>query len=801
MSRPFIETELLTPEIGREGSIAICTNTLAPGQVHGQLPDTLREQVPVLGSLKVSRGGAELMIVNALADPTIQSLLLFGPECGSFYPSTNLLQAIRGGYLLGVDGNKITDSVGVSAQYPNISEEILEQFKDTVSVLPVFTSTRKETATIVDAYLDEFSERLGLNIVDAVRKANGKKRIDYDVLSGLLTYLSEQTSRRNPKVIPLLDSATFSRLQPPIIELEVTTSEILKTDIPLRVEVLNRKIKVTIADENGIGLELGSDDWFELANDIEEACKALDTSLNAEQQLSLGILLGRASVLVERNESGLLNDVGAPPKTEQFKPGKRTGLRTDKQYYYLVKVRPDGKLAIRCMAHDDCEEVFELRSQSSDAIVERLADDDRFENYDHQLLHRIYVGAEIARADEARIRGLEYLQDFSLLFELNTEYLPTIRVEADTFATLHRRLVGEILARGVTEAHADVGKGTARTAVVLATLRDASSGFASQLIPRSYAQGSVVVEDLRESYKQQLLRPDHDGSYSYGERTTTFFGHNQLDRVNEVLVAGATTGIIQRYDPSVDMSLGKDEITGESVSSHDPCLTHDVYFVVDGKLHSLHIARAHNTVNAYPENIWGLYDAYDSTVSQTTGLPIGDFHMLSSRANILLLTEQEKAKAIVAESTKPSDDHDTTSGPHRLDVVGASELEAGLQITTLPLSEVYTCDHEFIERLVDYRGVDTIERAIKYFEDKGVKHNNPILTTFDARIDDPSGSHLVFFQANVMGGKLCVTSILTGRSSSQLENDLRLCNYLASKIALRLGMPLGELMFGVVNGQ
>jgi hypothetical protein len=73
--------------------------------------------------------------------------------------------------------------------------------------------------------------------------------------------------------------------------------------------------------------------------------------------------------------------------------------------------------------------------------------------------------------------------------------------------------------------------------------------------------------------------------------------------------------IIQRFNPVVDMSIEEEE--GCIISSHDPCLTHDIYFVLGGKLNSFHIARAHNLVNAYPENIFGLHDAYDSEISKS----------------------------------------------------------------------------------------------------------------------------------------------------------------------------------------
>jgi len=59
-------------------------------------------------------------------------------------------------------------------------------------------------------------------------------------------------------------------------------------------------------------------------------------------------------------------------------------------------------------------------------------------------------------------------------------------------------------------------------------------------------------------------------------------------------------------------------------------------------------------------------DAYDTTVREGLKLSSGDMYMLSNRANILLLTEEQRTKKILGEPSKPAGDIDGTSGPYQL---------------------------------------------------------------------------------------------------------------------------------------
>ena len=472
---------------------------------------------------------------------------------------------------------------------------------------------------------------------------------------------------------------------------------------------------------------------------------------------------------------------------------QKVKYRTDSQYYYDIRIK-NGAIGVKCMSHDECRDVFELRSSSVSALIDELSKQDRFEKYENSVLHRIYVGAEIGRAGIALQRALEFSQDFSLLYDVNTSKLPFILVESDSFGTGHKKLITELMVRGLTESHAKSVKGLARTAVILAVFHG-EDPFAD--ISRLYKQGDEPVSVTRENYRDGLLSdaPSPDDGYTYGERTTAYFGHNQLERIGTRLKTNSTkAAIIQRYDPSLDMSVSVHE-DGTQELSDDPCMTHDIYFVTGGQLGAFHIARAHNTVNAYPQNIWGLHDAYDAYIANQLGIPISSTMMLSSRANILLLNEQERAKKIIAESTKPAEPIDSPAGPFVVGEALGAQNQTGVALRIVPLKSVSSTQHPMIERLRSYNGVDILQRSINYLKVAGIKQNGTVLSTFDARTDDPMSEHLAFYQANVMAGKLCATAVFTNRSDEAYLADEELAHYIASVYANELRVPLGELLY------
>lgn len=784
---PLVEAILLTPPEGTNGSVAICTNTTAPAQVLNEIKESNRNKLSVLGSLIVSRDGGERMIVNSLAHPTLKHLILFSEESLTFCPSTNLLLAIMEDFEPGREGNYIKGGVAASAHYPSITQKIFETFRNEIIVLPIFMGKHKESGVVIKKYLEWLKPKIPQELHGLLVKINSKEKIYYDSLNSLLALLD--TLSPQPKSEIELDPADFQHLQPPKIELE------------------GREVKLAplfqVRKENGLirlDIKVGAKSYFIKSNDPFLLSYSLMKYFGESKkliapidQLLLGAELGRVGTEIANSISfpsfiipnNIVGETEIPLESN-------VQLVMDKRYYYKIGIR-EKKISAMCLAFDVCESVFELLAENLYVMVERLSRENRFEQYEMDILHRIDIGTQLARAAIASSLGYSFIQDFASIFKINKVTLPSLVVEGDSFLAVHKGVLQKIYTQGITEEHGDSWKGLARTASVLAIYRNA--GKALETMPAIYRQGDQDTATVRANYKKELLRPDHDGTYSYGQRTRTHFGFDQLEKTVEILYKDPTRAtVIQRFDPAEDMSTYVDE-SGKTKFTHDPCLTHDIFFILDNKLHSFHIARAHNTVNAYPENVFGLFDAYTAKISQDLGVEAGDMYMLSNRANILLLTEEQRTKKILGEPSKPAGEWDSHSGPYLIEGnATAPPISGGVAYSAEPLRErIERPENLTLARLEHYESVNTVEKLIEYLYSKGSMHNNTVLSEYRAGKSDPQGDQLVFFQANVFGGKVYATAVFQNRSISKKPEDAVLCNYIATLLAKKLNVSFGEL--------
>lgn len=794
-SFPLVEAILIQPEEGAEGSVGICSNTTAPGQVLNELPEDLRKTVAVIGPLIVSRDGGERMIVNALAHPTLRFLVLFSEESTTFVPSTNLLLALMNGFDAEKTGNYIQGGLAASAHYPSITQKIFDEFRKAIVVIPAYMPKHAEGKAVIEKYLAWLEPRVSAEVFACVKSIQEKDKIYYDALKKLLVALGNEPITQKSTVE--LDAKDFQHLQPPRVPLAGPS---ITFPVPFAVTREGKSMRVAL-DLRGKKMQISGNDPFMIGYSIMKYLGEEKRLLPPRDQLLLGVELGRVS-------TEIINDLAVDSyvrsmKTEggdEIPMQSQTELKMDTRYYYKVNAK-QGKISVMCLAFDVCESVFELLADVPSLIVDRLAKENRFELYPMDILHRIDVGTQIGRAGIAAKLGYSFIQDFAAIFKINTSALPTVTIESDTFLDVHKGVLRRIYTEGITEEHGDPWKGLARTACVLAIYRNAAAALAS--MPALYRQGDQDPQLVRDNYKQQLLRFDHDGSYSYGERTRSYFGYDQLAKACELLEKDRSRAlIIQRFDPAKDMSSYIDPDTGKEKYTHDPCLTHDIFFVRDGKLHSFHIARAHNAVNAYPENVFGLFDAYDTTIAQHLGIPSGDMFMLSNRANILLLTEEQRTKKILGEASKPVGDLDVSIGPYDVrrptsDALPSS-ANGGITMLVQPLVEVTDRpSHPTLTALESYSGVDTVEKTIHYLASKGVMHNNVTLSEYIPGMSDAQADQLAFMQMNVLGRKVYLTMVWMNHGVDQKEADIVMGNYIATMLRDRLGAgyDLGDLTY------
>src|SRR3989344_239619 len=664
------------------------------------------------------------MILNLLVHSSIRYLILFSEESLTFSPSTNLLLALMHGLDENRGGNYIRHGQAASAHFPNLSKRILDLFRDNIIVLPLFMSQNKQSTAVIADYLAWLDNRVPTDILAFLKKANKKDKKYYDVLNTLITLLRAVPWKQ--KVFVELNPKDFQHLQPPKVEVPENRTTL---PAPFHVSFDDSLLRLDIQVGDTSYFIRGDDD-FRIEYSLMKFLGKRKTLLTPREQLLVGAELNRVNV--ERT-----GDITAPsfikPNTihgsTEIPLESQVNLIPDNRYYYKIGLKNDT-VSVMCMAFDICEEVFDLRSTGVIGIFDWLAEKNRFQDYEMDILHRMDIGGQIGRACIAGQLGYSFIQDFSSIFKVNTEALPLLISESDSFLDVHRSLLLKVYTEGLTEEHGDARKGLSRTAIILALYRDATKAF--ERMPTIYKQGDVSTDEMRASYREQLLRLDHDGDYSYGERTRVHFGFDQLETAAKTLKKNPLhPTIIQRFDPMTDMLWVMNPDTGKKEYTHDPCLTHDIFFITNGKLHSFHIARAHNLPNAYPENIFGLYDAYVTTVREKLGLASGDFYMLSSRGNILLLTEEQRVRKIIAEPSKPIGIVDRARGPYLLgsNVYGARE-HGGVSYFTSPLRMMPLSADPVIERIKRFEGVDTLERAISYLKEKGGSHNNPILSTY-----------------------------------------------------------------------
>ncbi len=792
---PLLEAILLTPKESKNGHIGICTNTSAPGEVINALKEENRKHICVLGSLIVSRDGVERMIINSLAHPTLKYLILFSEESVTFAPSTNLLQAIMEGFDAKREGNYIKGGIAASPQYPNLNENILKIFSDEITVIPVFMYSNPKSKEIIKRYLEWLKPRISEEIFLLLSNITSKNKIYYDSLNKIIMALN--IAKPATKNHVYLDPKEFQQLQPPTIELEENEKQI---SCPFSVKIEDELIRLDISIQDKVYYIKSKNDFL-LAYSLMKFLKSKKKYLSPIEQLLLGAELGRVSLeLNNKIKSPSFIKATNYSGKQEIKLEPKIQLSIDEKFYYRISAK-DKKIRVLCMAFDICAEFFELVSGTTYSILEKIAKENRFDNYEMDILHRIDIGIQIGRAGIAAKRNLSFVQDLSVVFKINKNNLPFIIVDGDNFLDIHKNVLTKIYTEGITDEHGDPWKGQARTASVLAIYRKADRALKD--MPLIYRQGSESTEAMRKEYKKELLRKDHDGTYTYGERTRTYFGFDQIEKaVRSLKKYPNQVAIIQRFDPSKDMSSYQDKDSGKIKYTHDPCLVHDLFFIMDKKLHSFHIARAHNMVNAYPENVFGLYDAYVEQIRNKLGLESGDMYMLSNRANILLITEEQRTKKIMSEPSKPVGQINTQSGPY---LIGKNVIPPkqghGVAYFTSKIEVTNNIDkNEILSKITNYQGINLIKKASTYLKNRGVMHNNPIITDYYPTKELKNESdRLIFFQANVFGKKIHGTAVFTNRSIKKLEDDRKLCNYIITKYNKLTKAKLGNINIIYVN--
>lgn len=768
--------------------------------VLNEIPFDVREDVGAVGSLVVNRDGTERLIINALAHPTLEYLILFGEETISFRPSTNLLNACMHGYDTNKKGNTIVHGKGISPQYPSINTVLLEKFKQKVKIIPLFWG--QNTEDVITEYLNWNGNALPAELKKWIGDKYAKKKIYYDTLVEMIKKLHILPPNSNGHV--MLDPRDFQQLQPPIEELN---DEEKIESVPFQTSIENNQIvfRMDAGEKHWI---LRGGDSFLMAYTINKKLNEINQKLSPLHHILIGTELSRAEMELKNNQITERFTIPIVQETtrEEISLAPRATLIPDKKFYYKIGLKGE-KIQVQSMAHETCDAVFEWRSRTLTPLIRKIASENRFEDYNQSALHRMDVGIETTRAFIALNTHQQFLQDFRIIFSPREDGCPFFIAEGDSFLQVHQNIITKLYTEGVHMPHPDAHKGTMRSGIVLAVFRGAEKAL--ERFPAIYTTGNLSAEDMRKQYAQELSSAENTGAYTYGNRTRAYFNRNQLDEtVKNLREHPNMPFVIQRFDYTKDMTVHEELIHNENglvvrtrlEATHDPCLTHDIYFIQNGKLHAFHIARAHNIVNAYPENVFGLHDAYDKVISRALNIPLGDMFILSNRANILLLTEEQKTKKLMSEPSKPFESADDAAGPFQ---IGDHFPTQGVAWTIVPIEmKMETPKHPALTVLKNYHGVDLVQKATQYLSKRGATHNNPILGTWDPQNPVVDTAHrLVYFQCNQQGKQLHATAVFLQGKNEFKAGDLELSNYLAAQFSQALSIPTGNLLYITIPAQ
>ncbi len=147
-----------------------------------------------------------------------------------------------------------------------------------------------------------------------------------------------------------------------------------------------------------------------------------------------------------------------------------------------------------------------------------------------------------------------------------------------------------------------------------------------------------------QGYQQRILDPNKpaDLGYTYGNRLRGYFTHNG-DLVDSLVIAGdrlkakpdSRHAYISLWDNSRDLPEG----------SNTPCFVTAFFRLFEGKLTLTATFRAHNAMEAWPENLYGLI-AIQRFVCERANLQPGPITVISHSISVDL-PSLEKAKRIV----------------------------------------------------------------------------------------------------------------------------------------------------------
>jgi hypothetical protein len=275
------------------------------------------------------------------------------------------------------------------------------------------------------------------------------------------------------------------------------------------------------------------------------------------------------------------------------------------------------------------------------AVLRLLLEKDWFGRHAQRLEHIGYVAIMLARAAHAARTGYGFTQDKPL--DTSDDVRRNVDWKLNAAVVLRGGTLDEVWKRAVRNlAENGLITRTQKGRVVenWCTLLHVAD-MAAMTIPEGYP----ATEENISAYAEEFFSKRPEGSdeeYTYGDRMCHHYGHDQVqDLIRRLRERPDLAHPSQRYDPWTD--LGR---------SHIPCLAFDVWFLWNGRLHTVQITRAHDIYGAMPQNALGVARGWAKRIADGLGVERGDLVFLSTSNNYRVADDGE-AVARVLETPDP----------------------------------------------------------------------------------------------------------------------------------------------------
>lgn len=586
------------------------------------------DRVVSVGRVRTLKEGVERLVRNVVANPHIDTLILVGRDSKVFRPLRGIDCLFRHG----------TDDAG-RILAPDQDEPTRRVF------------ARDALVTLTAAEIDYFRRRAGLRVIADLIDGPATAAEALSAAAGIVRSLPPRSSPPCWDFLTELDVGSW-RAEKTVEAAEPYEVPADRTGLRVRgdaefvyAEAGNWRARI------GRGVNLASEKLLHTWLRDLRAAGATPTELETAEaaiRFEEALLGDEPEATARPSRPPPTNGLAVAGSSVRFPDAVLTPFDDDPAGWFVTRVEHEsGRLFTDVYQNAvpgdpaTARHVATVVGEDPRAVLRLLLEKDWFGRHAQRLEHLGYVAIMLARAAYAARTGYGFTQDKPL--DRSDDVRRNVDGKLNAAVVIQGRTLDEVWKRAVRNL-ADHGliTRTQKGRVVenwCTLLRLPAMG--SLTIPPEYP----ATEDNISAYAEEFFAKRPEGSdeeYTYGDRMCHHYGHDQVaDLVRRLRARPDLAHPSQRYDPWTD--LGR---------SHIPCLAFDVWFLWNGRLHTLQITRAHDIYGAMPQNALGVARGWAKRIADGLGVQRGDLVFLSTSNNYRVADDGE-AVARVLETPEP----------------------------------------------------------------------------------------------------------------------------------------------------